>query len=432
MSLARTERGDAGQRHRDGERQQVDGVSTLLEPRPAIGREQRHPDRMQDEHERGEPRRAPPHPPEPPEPGKQEHGQEDIDREEPSNPFRLELPGTLHERGGERVPAPREDPDQPALDLGRRGRRQRSTRRGEVEGDPWRQERADDAREDRGAPRCDRPPQPDERDEEQALGPGEDREAEEEGRRRVAPGRVEHHGARHEQRGERHLHSGQRAPDERPGHRRDHAAGERERPTLRPRPHEAPGQRARWRARRRCRGPWPRRARCRRARRCRPAAASRAAPSIPRRAPPGYRRSPRPRPGCARSAGGSTSRRGETRRATPRPRCGPRRSSTPRAPPPGTAPRTRRRRARPLRHRRDRPSVARGANEGVAGVLGDPADRQHVQEAAVRERDLEQARRASAPRDPSDRRTTRAASPGAAARCRSPGVRIMVTADCGA
>ena len=265
----------------------MNGVSALLEPRPAIGREQRHPDRMQDEHERGEARRAPPHPPEPPEPGKHEHGQEDIDREEPSNPFRLELPGTLHERGGERVPAPREDPDQPALDLGRRGRRQRRARRGEIEGDPRGQERADDAREDRGAPRCDRPAQPDERDEEQALGPGEDREAEEEGGRRVAPRRVEHDRPRHEQRRERYLHSGQRAPDERPGHRRDHAAGERERRGSPSTSTRGAGSGARWRAWRRCPAPWPRRARCRRARRCRPAAASRAAPSIPRRARPG-------------------------------------------------------------------------------------------------------------------------------------------------
>ena len=289
--------------------------------RPAIGREQRHPDRMQDEHERGHARRAPAASARAP------RAREATARAGGHRPTTaIESIPSRTATGAARAPrraspVPEKTPDEPALDLGRRGRRQRRpavARLKAIQGARSAPTMPAKIAVRRGV--IGRPSQTSGTSSRLSGRASTARPRSDGGRRVAARACGSTQRTRHEQRGER------RPPS----------------PTARPRPAGPATARSR---RRRARAPdspstATRGAACKsavpsaaampsalaQAGAC-PASANAAGqqqrPQRRRRAGDGRtrgcRRSPRPRPGCARSGGGSTSRRAGKTRATAAP-----------------------------------------------------------------------------------------------------------------
>ena len=133
---------------------------------------------------------------------------------EPLEPLDLELPGSLRRTFSSPTPGCPTEIRQTAFDLGRRGGRQRSCRRDEIEERPTARDTRRSRRR-RGAVRLpgERSRHPDERDQQQGFRPRERGQPEQQARssRRARPCGTG--GRRDEQRGQRHLHARQRPPD---------------------------------------------------------------------------------------------------------------------------------------------------------------------------------------------------------------------------
>ena len=237
--------------------------------------------------------------------------------------------------------------------------------------------------------------------------------------------RVREERGSHQQGRERDLHPGQRPPDDR-AHPRERDRRDERDVVSRP-----PGERRPTRDERRRHGRddadhlWPSRARARRRTRPRRAEASTAARSSRRSECRGCRRIRRRRRGYARSADGSTNRRAETRNApaichsrATKSASGSRAAAT-------TRPSARHRARAASDSLRPGTRDAGGAawrlraDEGVVLVVdGLPAERQHVEIAAVRDLDLDRGLRAAPSSGSSGRRTRRAARRTKAGRSR--------------
>ena len=129
----RRERGQRHGGHHGGQRQELNRVAAFLEAGPAIGRQQRHRERVKDE--RGGREHDPPAaaPPEQPESG-QNRERRQAHSTEPSHFTHSteELPGRDHEGVEPGHALPGQHADQAALDLRGRRRRQRAAPGGEV------------------------------------------------------------------------------------------------------------------------------------------------------------------------------------------------------------------------------------------------------------------------------------------------------------
>jgi len=158
--------------------------------------------------------------PEHPEAGKDEDGQEDIDRHEPGRPLRLESPGPPEQGLGHRLPGAREQTDEPALDLGGGGRGKRRPRRPEIERDPGRKHGDGNAERGEAPLQGQRAAEPEQGHEQHRLRASERGRADEEPGERDAARGMSAERSRDEEGGQRHLHPGERSPRHRRAQRR--------------------------------------------------------------------------------------------------------------------------------------------------------------------------------------------------------------------
>ncbi len=180
--------------------------------------------------------------PEHPEAGKDEDGQEDIDRHEPGRPLSLESPGP-HEQGlGHRLPGAREQTDEPALDLGGGGRGKRRPRRPEIEGDPGREHGGGNAERGEAPLQGQRAAEPEQGHEQDRLGAGERGRADEERGEGDAARGMSAERPGDEEGGQRHLHPGERSPRHRRAQRRHEPGAKPQEGLARPLDGEPTGQ----------------------------------------------------------------------------------------------------------------------------------------------------------------------------------------------
>ena len=107
----------------------MDRVAPFLKAGAAVGREQRHPERMGEQRETDHAERAPASPPGQRQ-GQQHQRQQRVRLPEPGDPLARERPRPHQECLGQRLANAGEPAEQAALDLGRRRRRVRRTDRG--------------------------------------------------------------------------------------------------------------------------------------------------------------------------------------------------------------------------------------------------------------------------------------------------------------
>ena len=163
--------GDDG--HDERERKEVDAVAALLEGRSAVGREQRHRERM--EHEDGSRRQrgAADAAAEPPEPGQERNGRSASARHSQRAHSVSNSHGRLSSvmRRGSRTPA--SHPTRPPSTFAAAVAGKRRSGRHEIEGDPGREAPRDRETPQDARRRVERAGQPAERQQQDRLGTGE-------------------------------------------------------------------------------------------------------------------------------------------------------------------------------------------------------------------------------------------------------------------
>ena len=205
---------DRGQ-HDHREWKEVNGVTTFLERRAAIRREQRHAERVREQSERGHAERAPSADPCDDEPGENRERQHPLRPPEPDDPLLEEAPRAQEPRQRGGLAEAAEPADEPAFHLRRRRRRIRHARGPEAEEHHGDHCRPGQAREDERAPPPERAREGEERDEQERLRAREDRERRPGGAPDETVAGVRDEGCGHEERRERDLHPRQGAPRDR-------------------------------------------------------------------------------------------------------------------------------------------------------------------------------------------------------------------------